>query len=127
MSITTARAVPPGGGGRPPPASRRLERVVKGFANHRRIQILRLLETDDSLSLLDICRRLHLDNRTGCEHVRRIHLAGLVNKHSQGRRVLHQLSDAGRVALACLRALESPAHYRGSINQPDAPRTPVAQ
>ncbi len=43
---------------------RQLERVVKGFANHRRIQIMSLLKTEPELSLSGISRRLKIDIRT---------------------------------------------------------------
>ena len=38
---------------------RALERIVKGFANHRRIEILYLLRREPELSVDDISERLH--------------------------------------------------------------------
>lgn len=76
-----------------------LERVVKGFANHRRIQMLRLLERDADLTLLDICTRLKTGMKSCAEHLRRAHLAGLIDKRYEGRYVRHRLTALGARAL----------------------------
>ena len=85
---------------------RQLERVVKGFANHRRIQIMSLLETEPELSLSGISRRLKIDIRTASAHVIRLTTAGLVLKRSEGRRVRHRLTRPGEGILIFLRMLE---------------------
>jgi DNA-binding transcriptional ArsR family regulator len=87
-------------------SERRLERVVKGFANHRRIQILRLLEKRPELSLLEVCKHFGITVKTGSEHVRKLALAGLVLKRNQGRWVRHRLSPLGTDILAFLRTLD---------------------
>ena len=84
---------------------RRLERIAKGFANHRRIQMMRLLEQEPELSLESIARRLRVNLKTASEHLRRLAIAGLVLKRHQGCQVLHALSPRGASALAFLEQL----------------------
>ena len=86
--------------------TRKIERVVKGFSNHRRIQILSLLEEKPTLSVFSISDELGVNFKTISEHLRRLTLAGLVEKHSRGSAVEHSLSDLGRRVLKFSRTLE---------------------
>ena len=83
-----------------------LERIVKGFANHRRIEILQLLEKVPELSILEIARSLRVNFKTISEHTRRLHIAGLVMKRNEGNAVRHALSPLGKSILKFLRTLE---------------------
>jgi predicted transcriptional regulator len=85
---------------------RRLERIVKGFANHRRIQILELIEKEPELSVLDIADKLNLNFKTASEHIRRLAIAGLLLKRSEGLNVRHKVSGRGLTILKFLRILE---------------------
>ena len=85
---------------------RKLERFVKGFANHRRIEILQLIEKEPELSVLEIADRLDINFKTASEHIRRLAIAGLVLKRSEGLNVRHKLSDRGASILKFLRILE---------------------
>ena len=85
---------------------RQLERLVKGFANHRRIQIMSLLDTEPELSLSGISSRLKIDIRTASAHVIRLTTAGLVLKRFEGRGVRHRLTRRGEEILTFLRILE---------------------
>lgn len=85
---------------------RRLERIIKGFSNHRRIEILDLLERKPELSLFEASRELNINFKTGSEHIRRLTIAGLVLKRSDGSSVRHCLSPLGKVILKFLRTLE---------------------
>ena len=85
---------------------RQLEKIVKGFANHRRIEIARLLEREPGLSLIDISDHLRINFKTASEHVRRLTLAGLVSKKYHGANVHHQVTDLGGIILKFLRILE---------------------
>ena len=49
--------------------SRRLERVVKGFANHRRIEILELLGKRPEMSVGEISIALEIELKTASEHL----------------------------------------------------------
>lgn len=83
-----------------------LEKVVKGFANHRRIEILHLLEKSPNLSIFEISDTLDVNFKTVSEHVRRLAIAGLVWKHNEGSSVRHRLSNQGLLILKFLRTLE---------------------
>ena len=83
-----------------------LERVIKGFANGRRIQILELLDKKPDMSLLDIADELKVDFRTAGEHTRKLAIAGLILKRHNGQVVEHAISPRGKVVLKFCRKLE---------------------
>ena len=85
---------------------RPLERLVRGFANHRRIEILELLYSDPELAVIEIAQRLKINMKTASEHARRLAIAGLVLKRSDGPHVRHKLTDRALVILRFLRTLE---------------------
>ena len=83
-----------------------LERIVRGVANHRRIEILELLKKNPELSILDISERLHVNFKTVSEHVKRLATAGFVLKRSDGNSVRHRITFRGSAILKFLRTLE---------------------
>ena len=85
---------------------RQLERIVKGFANHRRIEIMELLAKAPELSVMEISDELHINFKTGSEHIRRLAIAGLVMKRNDNKNVRHKLTYSGGVVLKFLRTLE---------------------
>ena len=85
---------------------RQLERIVKGFANHRRIQILELLEKEPELSVIEIAEKLEINFKTASEHIRRLAIAGLAFKKSDGINIRHKLTKRGEHILKFLRILE---------------------
>ncbi len=85
---------------------RQLERIVRGFSNHRRIEILRLLEKYPELSVVEISEKLNVNFKTVADHIRRLTIAGLVMKRSSGSSVRHRLTKRGEVVLKFLRTLE---------------------
>jgi DNA-binding transcriptional ArsR family regulator len=85
---------------------RQLERIVRGFSNHRRIEILELLEKEPELSVLEIAERLRINLKTASEHIRRLTIAGLIMKRSEGASVRHKLTERGKKVLMFLRTLE---------------------
>ncbi|MBX4181697.1 ArsR family transcriptional regulator [Candidatus Parcubacteria bacterium] len=85
---------------------RQLERIVKGFANHRRIEIMSLLEKTPELSLIEISENLKINFKTGSDHIRRLSLGGLVMKRNAGASVRHALTEQGKLTLKFLRTLE---------------------
>lgn len=85
---------------------RALERVVKGFANHRRIEILTLLERTPELSVAEIAERLDVNFKTISEHIRRLAHAGLVLKRAEGAAVRHKITMQAVRILKFLRTLE---------------------
>ncbi len=56
-------------------AIKRTEKIVKGFANHHRIRILLLLESEPGLTLTDITEKLRVNLRTSSEHTRKLAIA----------------------------------------------------
>jgi predicted transcriptional regulator len=87
-------------------AFHRLQKIVRGFSNHRRIEIMDLLDTEPGLSLIEIAGKLAINFKTASEHVRRLVLADLVTKRNRGATVLHTLTRRGVVILKFLRTLE---------------------
>jgi len=76
--------------------SKQLERHFKGAANHRRIDILILVNVNDGITVEEVAERLDCNFKTVSEHTRRLVQAGLLNKKYQGRQVAHSLSPYGK-------------------------------
>lgn len=85
---------------------RQIERVVKGFANHRRIAMMEIIQKEPELSVQDIAIKLRINIKTASEHLRRLAIAGLVLKRNKSNNVLHKLSPRGETILKFLRILE---------------------
>lgn len=86
-------------------------RMAAALGNHRRIEIIRLLRHKPDLPLEDIAHLCKVEVSTACEHVRRLHEAGMVKKKSKGRRVLHSATKRGNGLLRAMDLLwESPAN-----------------
>jgi predicted transcriptional regulator len=74
---------------------RQLEKLTKGAANHRRIEILFFLWEDREMTLDEIARSLDCHQTTATEHTMKLVRSGLVIKRYEGRYVLHKLSPHG--------------------------------
>lgn len=85
---------------------RQLEAIVKGFSNHRRIEILTLLEKVPNRSVSEISEALEVNFKTVADHTRRLAIAGLVAKRSMGPAVHHAVTPLGHAILKFLRTLE---------------------
>jgi len=85
---------------------KQLERLVRGFANHRRVEIMELLKKSPELSVEEIAEILNVNFKTISEHARRLAIAGLVLKRYAGHCVRHKLSNRGLQVLKFLRTLE---------------------
>jgi len=83
-----------------------LERIMKGVANHRRIQALDTLDRHPELSVFDVSERLSIDFRTASEHLRKLTVAGLIMKRHEGATVRHALTSRGKYILKFCRTLE---------------------
>ncbi len=88
------------------PNYRGLERIVKGFANHRRLEILDLLHRTPELSVDDISERLNIGYENASDHVRKLAIAGLVMKRNDGPSVRHKLTPRGESILAFCKRLQ---------------------
>lgn len=85
---------------------RQLERLVRGFSNHRRIEIMELLNQEPELSVAEVAENLKINFKTASEHIRRLAIAGLVIKRSDGNNVRHKLTGQAESILKFLRTLE---------------------
>ena len=77
--------------------AKQLERYFKGVANHRRLEILDVINKNESITLWQIAEILDKNIKTISEHTRRLMQAGLINKKYQGLEVEHSLSPYGRI------------------------------
>lgn len=91
---------------------RYLERLARGVGNHRRIQILELLQTGGELDVISIARRLNINMKTASEHARRLFLAGHVHKRNKGASVLHSVTPQGAAFLDFLLSFAEPQRSR---------------
>ena len=85
---------------------RHLERVIRGFSNHRRIEIMTLLAKTPELSVFEIADTLKINFKTAADHIRRLAIAGLVLKRNEGTAVRHKLTRTAQSILVFLRTLE---------------------
>ena len=92
--------------GRKRGAYRKLERIVKGFANHRRLEIIELLRREPELSVAEIAERLKIGYENASDHIRKMAIAGLVLKRSDGPFVRHKLAPRGELILAFCKKLQ---------------------
>ncbi len=90
---------------RPSARTKRLEKIVRGFSNHRRIEILELLAVRPELCVGQISEKLQIEIRTASEHLRRLAIAGLLVKRYAGREVRHTLTDRAHRILGFLETL----------------------
>ncbi len=85
---------------------RTLERVVKGYANHNRLHIIDLLKREPELSVDEIAERLGIGYMNASDHIRKLAIAGLVMKRSDGGCVRHKLTPRAEAVLAFCKILE---------------------
>lgn len=86
--------------------SRHLERIVKGFANHRRLDILMLLKKSPELSVEEVADQLSIGYINASDHIRKMTIAGLIIKRSDGRAVRHKLTPRALHVLSFCKTLE---------------------
>ena len=85
---------------------RNVERLVKGFANHNRLKMLELLDREPELSVADISEKLKIGYENASDHIRKLAIAGLVMKRSDGPNVRHKLTTRAKSILAFCKTLE---------------------
>ena len=79
--------------------SRKLERVIKGFANHRRLEMLALLKKKPELSVEEIADAFDMNYQNASDHLRKLDIAGLVLKRYDITSVRHRLTDRALAVL----------------------------
>ena len=83
-----------------------MERIVKGFANHRRLQVLELLNKEPELSVQEISEKLKSEFKNISAHINKMAVAGLVMKRNEGNNVRHKLTNRGKSILQFVRIIE---------------------
>ena len=83
-----------------------LERIAKGIANHRRIEILELLGKKPEMSVTEIAEKVKSNFKTTSEHIRKMAISGLLMKRSDSKSIRHKLTNRGELILTFLRMLE---------------------
>lgn len=79
---------------------------MRGFSNHRRIEMLELLEKEPELSVEEISRKLNINYKTSADHLRRLTIAGMLLKRSDSVSIRHKLTPRAANVLKFLRTLE---------------------
>ena len=87
-------------------STKKLERIIKGFANHKRLQIIVLLKEKPELSVEEISERLCMNYENASDHIRKLAIAGLVLKRYEGTTVRHKLTDRARAVLLFCKKLD---------------------
>jgi len=87
--------------------AKQMERHLKGMANHYRIEILLLIAARQKATVEEIVETLQANEKTIGEHVRRLYVAGLINKKHRGRFVDNSLSPYGKVFVRFLISFQS--------------------
>ena len=85
---------------------RKIERTIKGFANHRRIQIIDLLKREPELSVDEIAEKLKIGYQNASDHIRKLAITGLVIKRYEGTNVRHKLTPRAESILVFCKKLE---------------------
>ena len=62
-------------------------KLVAGLANHRRIEMIRILQSKGNLCVEEIASECGVQVSTASEHARRLHESGMIKKKAEGRRV----------------------------------------
>jgi len=86
--------------------SKQLERYFKGAANHRRIDILSLVDKNNGITVEEIADALKANFKTISQHTRSLAQAGLLNKKYLGRKVTHSLSPYGKLFLKFMKTFQ---------------------
>lgn len=79
--------------------------ITKGFANHRRIEVMFLLAGSPNLTVWEIANILSVNYKTISVHISRLMLSGLVTKKYRGQEVIHKLTNRGKQALQYIRKI----------------------
>ncbi len=83
-----------------------LEKIIKGFANEIRLEIMFLLEKRPHLSVENISEALEVEYKNLSAHLYKLSMGGIIGKKYQGKSVLHSLTNRGKVILTFVRMIE---------------------
>lgn len=85
---------------------RKVERLLKGVANHNRLRILELLEKCPELSVADISEKLKIGYENTSDHIRKLSTAGLLMKRNDGPSVRHKITSRAITMLVFCKRLQ---------------------
>ncbi len=68
--------------------------------------MLDLIDLTPELSVQEISKKFDINFKTASSHLRRLIIAGLIMKRSQGKDIRHKISERGKNVLTFLRTLE---------------------
>ena len=83
-----------------------MERHLKGISNHYRIEILLMVAGCPGITLNEIIEKIKANEKTIGEHMRRLSMAGLLNRHHNGHFVELSLSPYGEMFVKFLRSFK---------------------
>jgi len=83
-----------------------LVKIVKGFANETRLDIMFLLEKRPHLSVENISELLDIDYKNASAHLNKLSVGGIISKKYQGNSVFHSLTNRGKSILQFVRIIE---------------------
>lgn len=86
--------------------NKKLEKIIKGVANWRRIAIMVVVAKQPGLPLIEIANVLKINLKTASDHVSRLSLAGILAKRHEGNLVRHTLTPIGKGILKFLKILD---------------------
>ena len=83
-----------------------VEKIIKGFANKHRLDIISLLEKRPGLSIDNISELLHMEYKNTSAHLYKLSIGGIIDKKYRGATVFHSLTDRGKSILQFVRIIE---------------------
>lgn len=86
--------------------AKRMERVFKGVANHKRAKILEFIAKENNTTLWQISQGLNIELKNASQHTARMERAGLIEKQYAGRSVMHFLTPYGQKVYDFMKTLE---------------------
>lgn len=84
---------------------KKMEKVMKGSANHWRIAILFLLEKEPELTVMEVSETLGGSFVTIASHLQKMESSGLIYKNQRSTMVEHVLTPTGKEILKLLRII----------------------
>lgn len=82
------------------------EKIFKGVANHRRVEMLELISDEPGLSTDQITERLDINYQTSSFHLRNLVRSGLVVGYREGVMTSHELTPIGQSIIKFLKKLK---------------------
>ena len=70
-----------------------LDKILKAFANKRRLAIIKYLKNAKQASVGDIAEEIHLSFRSTSKHLGILFAADIVDKEQKGSYLLYRISD----------------------------------